>query len=223
MPPRSVMSVLPLLAVLAGCASAPTGAPGSGPASPPSSAPAGPPSPASSAPARPALPSLQEIQGRWWTWAATEGEATSPLSDTTGERCARNQPDDLWFLAGTSGGLVRRTCVVPAGRPLVFPLVNRIADEPTCREFMATAQGRAVLDGTAVPTRSLSDPDTIVTGTEDNAVTGEEGTYRVHGCGIWARLPPLPAGRHTLTIRGSSGDFKVGVDYTLVVEPGPSA
>ncbi|MEV0756467.1 hypothetical protein [Streptosporangium sp. NPDC050280] len=33
----------------------------------------------------------------------------------------------------------------------------------------------------------------------------------------------LRPGRHTLTIRGSSGDFHTGVDYTLVVEAGPQA
>src|SRR6266511_3225829 len=46
----------------------------------------------------------QELSARWWQWAVIEPNATSPLTDTTGEDQSRNQSGDVWFLAGTLGG-----------------------------------------------------------------------------------------------------------------------
>ncbi|MGV9778647.1 signal protein [Streptosporangium sp. NPDC003464] len=165
----------------------------------------------------------ETIQGRWWTWAASEGESTNPVTDTTGEFCDRNQPEDLWFLAGTFGGNSQRTCWVPAERPLVFPLVNLADSEASCKEFMATAEGRATLNGKPVASERMEDDSVAVTGVAGNPLTGEEGTDTYYACGIWVRLQPLQPGRHTLTIRGSSGDFYAGVDYTLIVESGQQA
>lgn len=165
-----------------------------------------------------AASAVETIQGRWWTWAASEGESTNPVTDTTGEFCDRNQPEDVWFLAGTFGGTLQRTCKVPAGRPMVFPLVNRVCSEAVCKEFMATAEGRATLDGKPVTPERMEDDNVAVTGVAGNPLTGEEGTATSYACGIWVRLQPLQPGRHTLTVRGSSGDFRTGVDYTLIVE-----
>ncbi|MEU0484057.1 signal protein [Streptosporangium sp. NPDC006013] len=165
-----------------------------------------------------AASAVETIQGRWWTWAASEGESTNPVTDTTGEFCDRNQPEDVWFLAGTFGGTLQRTCRVPAGRPMVFPLVNRVCSEAVCKEFMATAEGRATLDGKPVTPERMEDDNVAVTGVAGNPLTGEEGTATSYACGIWVRLQPLQPGRHTLTVRGSSGDFRTGVDYTLIVE-----
>ncbi|MGC5015001.1 signal protein [Streptosporangium sp. DT93] len=145
------------------------------------------------------------------------------MTDTTGRLCDRNQPDDVWFLAGTFGGTVRRTCAVPPGRPVVFPLVNRLCSEAVCKELMAVAEGRATLDGEPVTPERIEDDDVAVTGVAGNPLTGEEGTTSSYACGLWVRLPPLPPGRHTLTLRGSSGDFRTGVDYTLIVGAGQQA
>ncbi len=158
------------------------------------------------------VPPGASVQGRWWTWAHSADDSVSPVRDTTGEFCDHDQPDDLWFLAGTHGGTVQRTCRIPAGRPLVFPLVNLQGDAAGCATFMAAAEGKAVLDGRPVEPELLDEADVTVAGV---------GT--VHACGLWVRLAPLPAGPHTLTIRGSSGTFRTGVDYRLVVESVPQA
>src|SRR5262245_25784902 len=67
--------------------------------------------------------SWDQMQGRWWSWAATEPEDTNPVADATGKFCDRNQPDDIWFLAGTFGGKAQRRCSVPADRLIVVPLL----------------------------------------------------------------------------------------------------
>ncbi len=100
---------------------------------------------------------------------------------------------------------------------MVFPLVNLVASEAQCEEFMIAAKGRAVLDGKPVTSERMEDDDVAVTGVAGNPLTGEDGTDTFYACGLWARLQPLQPGRHELTIRGSSGGFRVGVDYTLIV------
>ncbi|MGV9305828.1 signal protein [Nonomuraea sp. NPDC003727] len=158
-------------------------------------------------PSKPEDTAAETIQGRWWTWAASEDESTNPVTDTTGEFCDRNQPEDVWFLAETFGVTLQRKCKVPAGRPVVFPLVNQIGAEAHCREFMATAKGTATFDGKVIRSERMEGNDVTVTGVAGNPLTGEEGTTTSYACGVWVRLPPLKAGRHKLTIRGSSGDF----------------
>ncbi|RKN45103.1 hypothetical protein D7294_08140 [Streptomyces hoynatensis] len=123
----------------------------------------------------------------------------------------------MWFLAGTFGGRAERTCTVPPGTPIAFPLVNSMGEPEDCAEFMRTARGSAALDGTAVdPDRY---PGTSVTfeGVPGNAVTSYGGSHSVTACGLWVQLPAAEPGRRTLTISGFSGDFAVAVDYVLLV------
>jgi len=59
----------------------------------------------------------------------SEPEETNPVSDAGGGACAVNQADDVWFLAGTFGTKAERSCPVPAGVPVAFPVVNLFATE----------------------------------------------------------------------------------------------
>src|SRR5262245_54265141 len=61
----------------------------------------------------------------WWQWALGIPAAGNPLIDTTGEDCAQRQVDNVWFLAGSvSGDPVVRTCEIPLGKSLFFPIIN---------------------------------------------------------------------------------------------------
>lgn len=162
--------------------------------------------------------SSHELQGRWWTWASTEPEATNPVTDQDGSACGRNQPQDVWFLAGTFGGTrVERACSIPDGVPLAFPLVNMVGSSADCAAFMKTAEGSAVLDGEEVDSDAHHAETIEIRSADDNPVTGTEGYFTMTGCGLWVQLPALEAGEHTLKIRGRAGDFSVGVDYALTV------
>ncbi|MFI9561724.1 signal protein [Nonomuraea endophytica] len=207
MSPRSALLFALVLGVLAGCGVVQEGGAGAN----------------SIVSSTPEDVAAESIQGRWWTWATSEGESTNPVTDMTGEFCGRNQPEDVWFLAGTFGGTLQRTCKVPGGRPVVFPLVNQVCAEAECTEFMATAKGKATLDGKEITPERMEDDNVTMTGVAGNPVTGEKGTITSYACGLWVRLPPLKAGRHKLVIRGSSGDFRTGVDYTLIVGSGQQA
>jgi hypothetical protein len=55
----------------------------------------------------------------------------SPQFDTAD--CSTGQSGPSWFLAGTfSGGTITRTCTIPAGKALVFPVANAWADNTGC-------------------------------------------------------------------------------------------
>src|SRR5262245_31911006 len=63
----------------------------------------------------------------WWQWALGIPADVNPLTDTTGEHCAQRQVDQVWFLAGSvSTDPVVRTCKIPEGKSLFFPLINTL-------------------------------------------------------------------------------------------------
>lgn len=165
-----------------------------------------------------ALLSSDVLQSRWWTWAASEPEATNPVADEDGSECGRNQSKDVWFLAGTFGTQAERACTVPGGVPLAFPLVNLVADPAGCAEFMSTAEGSAVLDGEKIDAETSRGETISVQGAVGKPVTGTDERFTATGCGLWVQLPPLRSGKHTLEIRGRSQDFSVRVGYALTVE-----
>lgn len=70
----------------------------------------------------------EELSSRWWAWALTQRAETNPVLDTSGEDCRRGQRGEVWFLAGTFGGTVERTCRIPSHRSLFVPILNSWAD-----------------------------------------------------------------------------------------------
>lgn len=64
---------------------------------------------------------------RWWQWAYSLSVPGNPLLDTTGAYCEAGQSGPVWFLAGVwlgSDTPIDRSCTVPAGRALFFPVFN---------------------------------------------------------------------------------------------------
>ena len=72
----------------------------------------------------------------WWTWALGIPKDQNPLFDTTGEFCHVGQEGPVWFLAGTFGGDATRTCTVPAGKALFFPILNNVYWAPEDLDFI---------------------------------------------------------------------------------------
>src|SRR5262245_38045217 len=74
--------------------------------------------------ALPAGQSYGRWAAEWWQWVLGIPAAVNPLTDTTGAQCAQRQVDTVWFLAGSASGPVVRSCTIPAGVSLFFPLIN---------------------------------------------------------------------------------------------------
>lgn len=66
--------------------------------------------------------SYNELVSEWTNWLVKEPIATNPAFDPDGSLCDRNQEGDVWFLASTFGGVVDRTCEVPAGKAIFVSL-----------------------------------------------------------------------------------------------------
>ncbi|PZG24442.1 signal protein [Micromonospora craterilacus] len=160
-------------------------------------------------------------QQRWWAWAAAEPTATNPVADRLGDHCARNQPGDVWFAAGTFGGRVTRRCTLPAGRPIIAPLVNRVTtDEADCDELLGAADGWAVMDGDRVIPQKLPSERVRFDVVAGSPLFGSDGgSFEGVACGLWIALAPPKAGEHQLVIRGGAGDLQIWVEYQLDVQP----
>jgi hypothetical protein len=160
-----------------------------------------------------------------------------PVSETPGE-------EKWWFLAGTFGGQppeVERTCTMPAGRWLFFPVVNAlfIITEPGETEESGRRDANAFMenvltdsdlsmsvwvDGKEVLQRADS-PLVTVTVPENNVfdlfpdVNLEGGSYEGLSDGLWATVPPLSKGKHTIhfALRAPTVDFRQDNTYHLRV------
>lgn len=172
----------------------------------------------------------------WWRWAVI-GTADNPVADTTGASCGVRQTGKVWFLAGTFGGTVTRSCAIPAGKALFFPLVNIVdANSPggteTAEQIRAQAKAdiagataSAEIDGVAVakiqryltisPSFSLSVPD-------PNVLGAPGGNYNpAVAAGIHLVLEPLSPGNHVVHFQGClPSGFCTGVTYNLKIAKG---
>ncbi|SRR6266511_2580828 len=184
----------------------------------------------------------------WWQWCSAEPDDTNPVADMTGEICDKNQTDsDVWFLAGTFGGEAERTCIIPAGKAIFFPILN---------DRISFAEHNFLTTETELRAYAKSDLDqaTIYTSWLDGVELQNLDKYRVQSqlfdfsmpqddkapCssqgiseGYWIFLRPLPVGRHTIhfvgeklkfdeiqhsDFKGAKPKFRVEVLYHLTIK-----
>jgi|SRR5690242_16742254 len=185
-----------------------------------------------------------EWSARWFKWAYEPPPASSPVLDTTGANCAVGQSGDVWFLAGTffppGPPAVVRSCSIPAGQKLFFPVGNGFcagdnfpqgfADERKCATKNAkTLRGfSAELDGLSINDihseleanyyRALSPAFDLVLGA-DNIFGAPAGTYSPGaGDGVYLMLAPLSPGPHTIHFHADiSAGGQIDATYNLTV------
>ena len=162
--------------------------------------------------------SVEELAARWVRWVAGVGPVRSPIGDTTGGDAGVDQPDDVFFLAGTFGGTVHRRCAVPAGRPLFLPAVNmwQVGDEPA--PVLEEGFGHVLVDARPVALEAVATIPFEVAGALLNPVTRSRRAVPVTVWGLWAHVAALDAGTHEVRVEGGDGHgFEVGAVYTLDV------
>jgi hypothetical protein len=69
---------------------------------------------------------FKQLSAEWWQWTLSFPEAESPQLDATGERCTVGQRGSVWFLVGNFGGTTTRSCTIPKGKTLFFPVINSV-------------------------------------------------------------------------------------------------
>lgn len=176
--------------------------------------------------------SQAEWSRAWWQWAGSFERADSPVGDQTGALCERKQSGEVWFLAGTYGThRTIRTCKVPKGKFLFFPLINYVVmpltDVPiSCLAVMSKAAAMTNdvtalildVDGVRVPN--------LETFRQATGQCFDMGALRATGVpvfpsaanGYYVMLRPLSRGTHILNFGGALPSMLQAVTYTLVVE-----
>lgn len=176
--------------------------------------------------------SQAEWSRAWWQWAASFDRRASPVSDRTGALCALKQSGPVWFLAGTYGTQrTIRTCKVPHGKYLFFPLINSVVaphpDVPiSCEEVTRSAAFRMdgasslILDVDGVRTPNLLSYRQATARCFDLGAQMEEkiSIFPSAANGYYVMLKPLSRGKHEINFGGAVPDMLQAVTYTVEVE-----
>ena len=170
--------------------------------------------------------SQTEWSQRWWQWAFSFERSKSPIADLSGDRCGSRQVGNVWFLAGSySTNRIERTCRVPAGKTLFFPLINYVYfhqgdDPPDCPSLVRKAAkltdrpGALVLE---IDGKRIDKLETYRLATPCFSVVPGEAVDAAAN-GYYVALAPLPKGEHTLNFGGILNNFTQAISYRLLVE-----
>ena len=181
--------------------------------------------------------SQSDLSRIWWQWAGSFQSEDSPVFDRSGAKCGLKQSGRVWFLAGTYGSRrVQRTCTVPRGRYLFFPLINYIVmpcsgdapceTRPPCDMVIETA--RDATDG----------PSLLILEIDGKRYSGlEQHRQATAGCfdpaaltptagaafpsasnGYYVLLAPLSPGAHVVNFGGILPSLSQAVTYQLTVQ-----
>jgi hypothetical protein len=176
--------------------------------------------------------SYAEWTGRWWNWALGQPYGSDPITDPDGSFCDLGQTGPVWYLAGTFGTTVSRTCNVPAGKAILFPLVNVYVNFPCgCPACAVPGLDPALIESClATLGADYMDDITAMEADLDGTSLQQPFDYRVHSglftllphaswgavdaCvtgdpqptisdGFWIMLMPLSIGEHVLRFKAS--------------------
>jgi hypothetical protein len=174
----------------------------------------------------------------WWNWAFSVPRAVNPIYDDTGQFAHVNQHGPVWFLAGTFGEnkIVRRTCTIPYGKAILFPIINyeiNKIEKPGLRtksdlindvieDINDIVKKDVIIDGELLPVyRIQADPPTFVL----RIVEGLDadlpgGAIEAAADGYWIFLKPLSVGKHNIYFHGacSGGTRNSRAEYTVLVK-----
>jgi len=188
----------------------------------------------------PAVPPAESVDGipqsewsrAWWQWAASFERNESPIADPTGAQCDRRQSGNVWFLAGTyETKRTVRTCRLPRGKHLFFPLINFVAMPPS-REagdcpaatrdaaLVTDAASHLVLevDGVRVPDLKSYRQATAECFDIGALTVPKVRVFPAAANGYYVMLRPLAPGTQTLNFGGVLPGMMQAITYTLHVE-----
>ena len=172
---------------------------------------------------------------RWWQWAVSAPFGADPITDVDGTYCDYGQSGPVWYLAGSFGGTTVRSCTVPAGAAIFFPIVNFYANYPCPPEFgFEPAPGQTVEEFLTEFVTTAIDGATNMVVEVDGVSLGDVTPFRgtsslfmldfdpswaaADPCvisepqptvsdGYWMMLAPLTPGSHTLHFHAELPNF----------------
>jgi hypothetical protein len=168
--------------------------------------------------------SFSEWTAKWWQWALSIPEESSPFFDTTGEKCASSQLNSsVWFLVGSFTGPVSRSCDIPTQTASLLPIFNTECDfhheqdakthddlrlcvrsiQDNVKDVSATINGVNIpVEHTRVesPFFNVTFPDNNIYGVPPADTVGVSDGY-------WLFLKPLPPGNYVVNVKGLLVDY----------------
>jgi hypothetical protein len=155
----------------------------------------------------------------WWNWITSIPEENNPVGDETGEKCAIGQKGPAWFLPGTAGGKLERSCTVPAGKAIFmvildaecskteFPKLNTEEEFRKCtRDLNEGATLSATVDGVKLKDLEkyrVESPMFNMTFPSNNIFGQKAGPTIAKSDGWYVILEPLSPGTHNVSFAGS--------------------
>lgn len=188
---------------------------------------------------------LSKLSAEWWQWVLSIPTSENPMLDTTGQNCSVGQRGNIWFLVGIfQSGTITRTCSVPQGKQLFFPVINYVnisapgiggqgpenylvkdMRKDTAAYINNATNLSVILDGKKIKKIDHIKSDVFeVSLTADNVFGVPAGIYSpAVDEGFYVMLGPLDVGTHTLHIHSENPDvapaFSLDVTYNLNVVP----
>jgi hypothetical protein len=188
----------------------------------------------------------------WWQWLFSlhANVPLNPIRATGNVDCSYGQVGNVWFLVGSLGpGTAARSCKVPTGTWLFFPILNGWADnvavsppltveqlKELAASFSEASELHASIDGVPVQNlfafRAAFAPFSYTVPATDNMlqffgadVPGKDWpttfVFPAASDGYWLMLKPLVPGPHVINFGGTTkhGSFSLDVTYTITVVP----
>lgn len=185
---------------------------------------------------------LHEYVNTWWQWTNTMEKQESPVLDRTGDKCHVNQSGEVWFLAGGYGtSKINRTCVVPEGKYIFFPVINMVYWPKRGAKLSCDSVKRAAalnndkilsihveINGKEIPEainyRIASEQCFDLLGLIPKEYNAPK-VYPTATDGYWVMLKPLAAGTHKLKFYaqynrsgGAYGEMAQDIEYEIIVK-----
>jgi hypothetical protein len=200
---------------------------------------------------------LAQLAAGWWKWAVKKPTQVSPLLNDYSwkgqprgaAKCAGGSRLGVFNLAGefaleeNAGGFVgeaTRTCKIPAGKPIFFPVFNIICSPATgdpgvglrecatsfAEQYLAGSSYFATADGEDVLIERVASGPFTITLPNNNVLNANAppGAYPAATDGLWVYLPEgLPKGEHVITFGGTfpvpgGGTFTLDITYNIIVK-----
>jgi hypothetical protein len=179
---------------------------------------------------------VAQASADWWKWAlGFSNDNPNPFTDTTGALAGLNQDGHVFFMPGIAGpGSFSRTMTVPAGKPLLVPLVvtelstlEGAGSTPTQvrsadKSFADLIDSlHATIDRMPVPDlfshREVS-PTFHFDAASNNPIgdpAGDSGIAEADG--YWLMLPPMSPGTHVINAGGAVSSLGASFDLTTTI------
>jgi hypothetical protein len=169
---------------------------------------------------------------KWWQWLFSIPKDKNPILDNNA--CDVKQSGPFFYLVGlSSSGSIERTCTIPQGKIIFFPVVNTFQTLEDNDNFDTVAEVRkavtdiinkasnlhASVDGANIKLDNLRAQSALfpLRIPENNYLGAPPDIYYTVTDGYWVGLKPLSVGKHEIAFSGEIPGVKLDVKYHITI------